>query len=144
MIGAAASGGRKVIPRQVRLCPSALLLALLHSVACQLKGETLSRWAMWSSSGTALMPRRAAKDATGISVIEGSPSGGQLPTTPKQPTVWILRTNRDREEGVWNLRFSVPVNPEKFQDRQTRYWGLLSGEAPQEGVNPPSLTVLRG
>ena len=74
----------------------------------------------------------------------GEPLWGQLPTTPKQPTVWILRTNRDREEGVWNLRLSVPVTPEKFQDLQTRYWGLLSGEAPQEGVNPPSLIFLRG
>ena len=42
------------------------------------------------------------------------------------------------------MRFSVPVDPEKCQARQAGDWGRLRGEAPQEVVNPPSLTYLGG
>ena len=65
------------------------------------------------------------------------PLRGHLPATPKQPTVWVVRSDRDGEEGVEDVCSSVPVNPEKGQARQAGDWGRLSGEAPQEGVDPP-------
>ena len=58
----------------------------------------------------ALTPNFAANDVTSISVIVGSPSGG---------------------------------NTVKGQARQDGYWEFLIIEAPREGMEPPSLPLIR-
>ena len=65
---------------------------------------------------------------------------GNLPTTSKKLTVRIIQTNQEGEEGVYTVLFSVLVDTEKCQAHQAGGWGRLSGESPQEGMNPPSLT----
>ena len=36
---------------------------------------------------------------------------GELPATPKNPSVGVVGPDRDREEQVYNVRSSVPVEP---------------------------------
>ena len=66
-------------PQEARFRLSASPLALSHGVARQLEGKTPSTWKIWSSRGTVMTTRRTAKEATGISVISGSPSEGSSP-----------------------------------------------------------------
>ena len=68
---------------QARLRPSASLIALLCGVSLQLKSKTPPRCTMWSSDGTVLTPRLSAKEATGVSMIAGSPSQGSSRQHPK-------------------------------------------------------------
>ena len=69
----------------------------------------------------------------------GEPLRGQLSATPKQLMVWIVRTNRDGEQGVYNVRFSIPINLKKCQGHQYGDWGRLRSDAPREGVDPTAL-----
>ena len=72
------------------------------------------------------------------------PLRGQLLVTPKKLTVRVVNSNPYREEGMEDVSSSIPVNPEKGRYHQSRYRVHLSGEAPQEVVDPPSLPLIRG
>ena len=71
-----------MIPWQVSFHPSAFMLSLSHVLLLHLEGENPSRCTMWYSCDKALMIYHAAKEATGISVIAGSPSEGISPQHP--------------------------------------------------------------
>ena len=69
-------------PRQERFPISTLPLALLHGVVRQTDRGDTSRCNQCSSRDTALTTYFAVKDATGISVITGSPSKGSSSRHP--------------------------------------------------------------
>ena len=71
--------------------------------------------------------------------MAGEPLCREIPTSAKQPLVWVVVADRDGEEQMKNGCSSVPVHPQERQLRQPQDWGRLGGEAAQERVEPPSL-----
>ena len=61
----------------------------------------------------------------------------ELPATPKQPLAGVVGPDRDGEERVKDVCFSVPVNPKECALCEPKYWGCLSREAAQKRVEPP-------
>ena len=63
----------------------------------------------------------------------------ELPASAKQPSVGIIRADRDGEEQMQDVCSSVLVHPQERQLRQPWDRGRLGSEADQERVEPPSL-----
>ena len=69
----------------------------------------------------------------------GEPLCRELPAAANQPSVWVIRADRDGEERVQTVCSTVLVDPQERQLRQPRYRGRLCREADEERVETPSL-----
>ena len=80
-----------MIPWWMRFCPYPLTLVLSYGAVHQIEGNNPCICTMWYSCGMALTPNFAANDVPSLSVIAGSPSGGN---TVK---------GQARQDGYWEF-----------------------------------------